>query len=149
MTERERVSVRWFKPIRYDDLNNWEGDYYDVLYVVTKMRKPVYIGMAYRQTVNQRLANNKTLKRIAKIEGLRGLSVAFGERIVKEGKRLSEKRVRAIENLLIYTYKPKHNKRGKKTYRGRPLIIDNGGPGNPFDKVVTTSKVNSAEWIRK
>ena len=149
MTKPERISVRWCKRIRYADLKNWEGGYYDVLYAVCKMGKPIYVGMAYGETVDQRLANHPTLRRIAKREGIRGLMVTFGEFVVKEGKRLSWNRVRDIENLLLYVYKPKHNKKGTKTYRGRPLMVDNGGPGNPFDKVVTTSWVDSADWIRE
>ncbi len=137
-----RVSVRWFKPIPYSDLRDWKGEYYEVLYVVYKGSEILYVGMAYDQYVDIRLGNHHKLSEIAKIENQRGLVISFGELRLKHGRRLSRRLVEEIENLLIFYYEPKYNKRGIYTYTGRELVIRNSGPGNPFDQTVSSLQLD-------
>ena len=143
-----RVSVYWTDPIKYREFTEWESEWYEVLYVVRKMKKILYVGMAYDQYAHFRLSNHHKLGKIVKEEGVNGLTITYGERVVEGGRRLSRTRIGEIENLLIYIYDPKHNERKIKTYKGRYLIVYNSGPGNPFDRVVTTKWVHEDDWIK-
>lgn len=140
-----RVSVYWTNPIKYAEFSDWESEWYEVLYVIRKRRKILYIGMAYDQYAHFRLTNHHKLGFIIEKEGTNGLTITYGERVVEDGRRLSRKRIGAIENLLIYIYDPKYNEKKIKTYKGRYLLVYNSGPGNPFDRVVTSKWVHDED----
>ncbi len=84
------VSLKWFKPIPYSELNEWLDDYYEVLYFVyqgkgRQARTRFYLGQAYSQDIVQRLKHSEhKIHRIAEEQGHVGLKVSFGELKVKE-----------------------------------------------------------------
>lgn len=102
-----------------------------------KGKAVLYIGMAYGQRVDQRLAAHHKLRMIAKRESERRLGVSFGAVRLGEGERISWQLVRDIEDLLISVYKPPYNDQLVSTYKERDLIIRNSGLGNVFDRSVS------------
>lgn len=142
------VTLKWFKPIPYSELDRWLDEYYEVLYFVyqgkgRQARTRFYLGQAYSQDIVQRLKHSEhKIHGIAKEQGHVGLKVSFGELKIKEGRKISSKLVNDIENLLIYVYEPKYNERGIWSYSGRHLVIKNTGRCTFFDK-----KVDSRYWI--
>ena len=78
-----QVTLKWFKPIPYSELDRWLDDYYEVLYFVyqgkgRQARTRHYLGQAYSQDVVQRLKHSEH-----KIHGIAkkhvGVKVSFGE----------------------------------------------------------------------
>ena len=102
--------------------------------------------MAYGQYTHERLGNHHKIEEIASDVGEDNLTISIGERVMENGQRMSKKRVGEIENLLIYSYKPPYNMSKHRTYRGRPLIVNNSGPGNPFNDIISTSSVDHDDW---
>ena len=141
----EVFEIKWSEK-KLDSLRNYEDDAREVLYAFVRKyryggkyrREVLYIGIARKQDFRNRFRNHHKLPDIeAYVENRRGeLVVKIGRVILEEGKRLTQKKVEEIENLLIYVMEPKFNDRKTKSYGGRDILIENSGIYKPLPKYV-------------
>ena len=138
----EEVEVEWYGPYKIDTVVEEFHEYEDFgLYMITRRwgeypEKILYIGLTYSQDFSTRLSQHTWV-----YDEIGTLKVRVGYLLEK---RSSEKRLRDVENLLIYVYQPKYNDKGKSTYSGRDLKIINSGRRGPLDKEVDSS--DYIEW---
>jgi hypothetical protein len=119
------VAIQWTKPISYDKAKN-EGSKHDefaYLYMIsvrysTNKHKPVYIGKTFEQDVQTRLKQYDHVARYKKISNAHPKSrifVRYGLVSMDTGK-VTKKRIKDIENILIYCYDNDHCKNIKSIY---------------------------------
>lgn len=140
----EEVEIEWYGPYKIDTVVEEFHEYEDFgVYMITRKwgkyaEKILYIGMTYRRDFAQRFSEHWR----------DWLSEVIGTVKVRVGylheKKSSEKRLRDVENLIIYVYEPEYNEIGKSTYSGRDLIIINSGRRGPLDREVDSS--DYVEW---
>lgn len=113
----DSVTILW-SASNYHQLREQHDCY---LYAVTFEDELLYIGMAYRQTVQARTLRKDHIR--DKYQAiLDGITVWLGEIIYKSFSRISEDRIQDIECLLIYVNQPKDNRQCKISYTGRPNL---------------------------
>ena len=92
----------------------------------------LYIGMAYKQSVSDRLlSNHAAFKQIIK-EVDEKIYLAFG-RFINE-KNITEEKIRDIEAAMIDNFKPKYNASGIRGYKGKPIKIISKQSSRRFKK---------------
>lgn len=95
--------------------------------------KPLYIGMAFRSEVADRIRQQHTAYRWVHeqqslVKSGRELIVSAGDVTTSTQARVTQALVKDVESMLIRGSQPKFNTRDKSSYSGRiPLIVKNTG----------------------
>ncbi len=148
-----KVIVHWSKDIPVEQLQKHRERNNEHLYLILRkhtlspMRRyrPMYIGMAYRQSVYRRLKNHHKLKHIVKQQfGLGKIVVRIGQIQLPNKHRISQDLVDDIESVLIINEQTRYNTVSRKRYRGRPIAITNRGRYRPLHR-----RVNSVNIIKR
>lgn len=148
-----KVIVDWSKDIPVEQLKTHNKRKNEHLYLVLRKHtlspirkyRPMYIGMAYRQSVYRRLKNHHKLKHIVKQQyGLGKIVIRIGQIQLPNKHRISQDLVDDIESVLIINEQTRYNTISRKRYRGRPIAIVNKGRFRPLHR-----RVNSVNIIKK
>ncbi|MEZ4885030.1 MAG: hypothetical protein R3E32_09925 [Chitinophagales bacterium] len=148
-----KVIVHWSKDIPVEKLKTHQERTNEHLYLVLRKRpytllgiyKPLYIGMAYRQSVYRRLKSHHKLNKIISQQyGLGKIVVRIGKIELSTNNRISQDLVDDIESVLIINEQTRYNVISKKIYNGRTLEITNKGTYRPLHR-----RVNSVNLIKK
>ncbi|MGB0930079.1 MAG: hypothetical protein ACPGVB_04850 [Chitinophagales bacterium] len=143
------VIVHWSKDIPVENLKQHKTRSNEHLYLVLRKRpyllfgqyKPLYIGMAYRQSVYRRLKNHHKLKKIVKQQfGLGKIVIRIGQIELPSNNRISQDLVDDIESVLIINEQTRYNVVSKKNYKGRNIDISNKGSYRPLHRRVDSIK---------
>jgi len=145
-----KVKIKWSKELSIRDLAKYKAKKREHLYLILNRRCFVgvipkrtilYIGMAYKQEVTERLREHHKLPKITrrKLMEWGDKRIRIGRVKIPFGRRMTRKLIQEIEAALIYDMQPEHNERNKKKYRGRSLKIINCGRRKPLDKRIITN----------
>jgi len=146
----QKVIVHWSKDISVEKLNTHTERNNEHLYLVLrkhpyipfKKYRPLYIGMAYRQSVYRRLKNHHKLGKIIKQQfGLGKIVVRIGQIRFSSKNRISQDLVDDIESVLIINEQTRYNVVSRKKYNGRPLDVTNKGKYRPLHRRVDSVKL--------
>ncbi len=146
----QKVTVHWSKDISVEELNTHKERSNEHLYLVLrkhpyipfKKYRPLYIGMAYRQSVYRRLKNHHKLGKIIKQQfGLGKIVVRIGQIRFSSKNRISQDLVDDIESLLIINEQTRYNVISRKEYKGRALDITNRGKYRPLHRRIDSIKL--------
>ena len=114
----DSVTIEWL-PSRYDEIDDHEDAY---LYAISQRNKLLYIGKAYKQSVQARVQHvDHIRKKYGNI--LEKVVCWLGDFNYQSFTRISPQRVADVENLLIYMNQPADNVPYKKSYTGRDNLI--------------------------
>ncbi|MFK7908074.1 MAG: hypothetical protein AB8B69_23285 [Chitinophagales bacterium] len=139
----QKVIVHWSKDISVEELNTHTERNNEHLYLVLrkhpyipfKKYRPLYIGMAYRQSVYRRLKSHHKLGKIIKQQfGLGKIVVRIGQIRFSSKNRISQDLVDDIESVLIINEQTRYNVISRKKYNGRPLDVTNKGKYRPLHR---------------
>ncbi len=148
-----KVIVHWSQDIAVEDLKLYKERTDEYLYLVLRKRsfllfgqyKPLYIGMAYRQSVYRRLKSHHKLNRIIKHSfGLGKIVIRMGLIELPTNSRISQDLVDDVESVLIINEQTRYNITSKKAYKGRILEVSNRGSYRPLHR-----RVNSVKWVKR
>lgn len=120
-----KVTVRWSKPISYQTAKD-RGSIHDLtanLYMISvrfsdKAHKPIYIGKTYEQDIQTRLKQPDHRSRYAAIvkhHPKHKVFVRYGT-VSMAGAKVTRKRIKDIENILIYCYDNDYSHNIKSIY---------------------------------
>lgn len=114
----DSVTIEWL-PARYDELDDYEDGY---LYVISQRSKLLYIGKAYKQSVQARMQH---VDHIRKKYGhvLEKVTCWLGGVVYQSYIKVSPQRITDVECLLIYMNQPADNVPCKKNYTGRADLL--------------------------
>ena len=136
----ERVRVSWYGPFDMESgaVRSFISDEDFGIYMITRRwgsrfsNNILYIGLTYEQTFGKRRRQHaRWLDPIIERVKVRIGYIRLGKSDVSPVRMIKD-----IENLLISTYEPQHNKIGWTSYRGRELKVVNKGRIGPLDEVV-------------
>jgi hypothetical protein len=123
--------VEWRGPFTYGEViadQGWEDD--EELYAIaheppTRENRTLYVGRASRQYIGKRLDYHNAAYNIHEKYGGRSIRYYLGRVRFREGKRWSEKRVRDIENAIIFQHgeQLQFNIQSTASYSGRSLSV--------------------------
>ncbi|GEM_PF-3330858 len=140
-----KAIIRWSKNIKANELNSVLSENKEYLYCFIQKRnflffstyRLLYVGMAYKQTIEQRLKTHHKLPIVMKKKKF-GTSVVirFGS-ISTRSTKISEAFIKSIEGILIFVHKPPFNTSERTTFRNREVIITNKGSYRPLRRKIS------------
>lgn len=139
-----KVSIRWSKDIPVHKLNAVLSEKTEYLYCFVQKRnflffttyKLLYVGMAYKQSIEQRLKTHHKLPTVMQKKKF-GTSIMLRFGTVSSNTKITESLVKAIEGILIFVHKPPFNTTERSTYRNTEVIITNRGSYRPMRKKIS------------
>ncbi len=108
------LHIFWEK-IRYNDLSEVKDTYF---YAFTRGKTVVYIGMSYYQHIRNEVRSTIYALDLDNI----GLVIWLGYIIKSSYRRITERIIRDVECLLIYTHRPSYNTQCVANYSGRDSL---------------------------
>lgn len=154
----ENVTVEWEKLISFDAIVQIKNELLDEergLYAIItgkvdsenniKDRKLQYIGLAYKQTLRERILQGDTHPAYKKIDAYikkhpdYKVYVRLGNITSKIQQNDSEKLYKDVEACLIYDNQPPANTQNNESYNGREIKIINHGVHVPLKDVSDSS----------
>jgi len=139
-----KVTIRWSKDIPVYKLNAVLSEKTEYLYCFIQKRsflffstyKLLYVGMAYKQSIEQRLKTHHKLPTVVKKKKF-GSSIMLRFGTVSSNTKITESLVKAIEGILIFVHKPPYNLTERSTYRNKEVVITNRGKYRPMRKKIS------------
>lgn len=150
-----KVIVHWSKDIAVEDLKLYKERTDEYLYLVLRKRsflifgeyKPLYIGMAYRQSIYRRLKAHHKLNRIIKHSfGLGKIVIRTGMIELPTASRISQDLVGDVESVLIINEQTRYNAVSRKGYNGRILEVANKGNYRPLHRRINSVKLKKRRY---
>lgn len=143
----ERFRIMWKGPYLVDRVWNLGLAEEFGVYMITRRwgqseEKILYIGMTYWQDFPTRLVQHMDNWLD---EELGNNKIRLGTIKLQRGRRFSEQKIKHIEALLIYLYKPRYNTQNIKNYPGRYLMLINEGRRGPIKRIITTDDIE--DWL--
>lgn len=134
----DEVRIDWHGPYQYDrvfthDIVKKRGIYVISIRQGSRPEKIVRIGQTYGK-FSDRLSSYRMV--INALPGVKYVRIGVFDTPFS---KLSAQRLNNVENLLLYTYKPKLNKAGTTRYSGRPLMVENVGRRGPIDPYIDST----------
>lgn len=139
-----KVTIRWSKDIPVHKLNAVLSEKTEYLYCFIQKRsflffstyKLLYVGMAYKQSIDQRLKTHHKLPTVVKKKKF-GTSIMLRFGTISSNTKITETLVKAIEGILIFVHKPPYNTTERSTYRNKEVVITNRGSYRPMRKKIS------------
>ena len=140
-----KATIKWSKNIPVNKLNAVLSEKTEYLYCFIQKRnfllfstyKLLYIGMAYKQTIEQRLKTHHKLPMVVyKKKFGTSIVLRFGT-VTARNAKMSEAFIKAIEGILIFVHKPPYNSSERSTFRNKEVIITNRGSYRPMKRKIS------------
>lgn len=139
-----KVTIRWSQDIPVHELNRVLSEKTEYLYCFLQKRtyvffstyKLLYVGMAYKQSIEQRLKTHHKLPTVVQKKKF-GTSIILRFGTVSSNTKITESLVKAIEGILIFVHKPPFNTTERSTYRNKEVVITNRGSYRPMRKKIS------------